>query len=369
MFTQPASPGLLLKALRQNTNAISNDTRAAGSTSRLDSYPSPAPSRSVLVVTTSDGRGISTVVQSGARLAAALDGGLVLHVLSLGKPSGTKVQNNEPFIAALQRAADIVPADRMRLTEIVRKSPHDYIRDVVAVLQPSCIVMANELRATDDFHGPFAAKAILDSCTAPLWLVSTDVGPLQPLVVAAIDDIGARRESNTLNRTILQNAARLAAWLNASLHVFHAAFQFDVPTRILGELQQLQRVAIDQWLQDEHVTVQEVHVPVGLADVELANYAEIYRPCMVVVGTARSSMWKQYFHYNVTMATAKSLSTDLLVVRQGASVLPDIEVPGSAGYGARAAPDTNSRIALQQLTDVRRYRWTVSALLRTPRQT
>jgi nucleotide-binding universal stress UspA family protein len=347
MFTQPASPGLPLTALRQNTDAISNDRQAAGRTSRLDSDPSAAPSRSVLVVTTGDGPGISTVVQSGARLAAALDGRLVLHVLSLGKPSGTEVRSNEPFVTALQRAADVVPADRMQLTEIVRKSPHDYIRDVIAVLQPSCIVVANKLRATDDFHGAFAAKAILESCTAPLWLVSTDVGPLQPIVVAAIDDAGARPESNTLNRTILQNAARLAAWLNAGLHVFHAAFQFDVSTRMLGELQQLQRVAIDQWLHDEHVTVQEVHVPVGLADVELAKYAEIHRPCMVVVGAARRSMWKQYFHYNVTMATAKSLSSDLLVVRQGAIVLPDTEMPVSAGYADGAVANNSSRVSVQ----------------------
>jgi len=347
MFTQPASPGLPLAVLRQNTDAIFNKIQTAGGTSGLDIYPSPAPSRTVLVVTTSDAPGISAVVQSGARLAAALDGELVLHVLSPEKRSGSEVKSNEPFIAALQRVADIVPTDRMRLGEIVRKSPHDYIRDVVAVLQPSCIVMANELSAADDFHGSSAAKAILESCTAPLWLVSTDVGPLQPIVVAAIDDIGARPQSNTLNRTILQNAARLSAWLDASLHVFHAAFQFDVSTRILGELQQLQRVAIAQWLHDEHVTVQEVHVPVGLADVELAKFAEIHRPCMVVAGAARLSMWKQYFHYNVTMAAAKSLSTDLLVVRQGASVLPDIGMPSSAGYGVRAAPNDNSRIVLQ----------------------
>lgn len=64
-----------------------------------------------------------------------------------------------------------------------------------------------------------------------------------------------------------------------------------------------------------------------MADVELAKYAEAYRPFMVVVGATGQSLWKQYFHYNVTMAAAKSLSTDLLVVRRGASLLPDVEVP------------------------------------------
>src|SRR5690606_21024467 len=138
MFTQSSAPvgaSLPLKSLRQNTDAITGKSQAAGGTSRPDDYPSQDASRSVLIVTTSGGPDISAVVQRGARLAAALDGSLVLHVLSLEKPPGTKVPGNEPFIAALEGVRDLVPAGRMRLTEIVRKSAHDYIRDVVALLQ------------------------------------------------------------------------------------------------------------------------------------------------------------------------------------------------------------------------------------------
>ena len=78
--------------------------------------------------------------------------------------------------------------------------------------------------------------------------------------------------------------------LGAELPVLHAAFVFDVSDSVLKEIQRRRRQRIEKLIVQKSIPVKRIHIPIGLASMQIEEYARNLSSEVVVMGSVKRGL-------------------------------------------------------------------------------
>lgn len=248
------------------------------------------------------------VVRRASALAAMLETDLVIAHYS---SDSTAPRSNADF------PRDVIdnrlPERRVRTVSGFADDIAKWFADLIRDQHPCWVCAPKTGLATSPVLHLSPIKRLVEASPVPLWLVGTVEEP-RPIILAAIDPTHGHDKPAQLDRQILELAIQLSGFFGAEVHVLHAVFAFDVPRSLLEEL----RTRREQWVRDvvEAYSIPPVciHVPIGLAGIEIGRLSDELQPEVVVMGSVKRGIWKQITMGSTAREVVPNLTCDLLAV-------------------------------------------------------
>jgi len=252
------------------------------------------------------------VVRRGAQLAALLATDLIVGLCDLDS-FDTRVSTSEE---ELLLTSNSLPKGRVHIARGASDDVVSWIASLIGKYHPAWICASKDCLGAEHLLQLSAVKRLIENCCEPIWLVSK-AAERRPIVLAAIDPAQEHNKPVRLDLSILEHAAQLADLLQAQLHVLHAAFAFDVSRSILEEMQERRRGIVEELVQTYEVPADRVHVPIGLAGMQIERLAEEMRPEAVVMGAVKRGALRQITMGSTAREVVEKLPCDLVAIRSG----------------------------------------------------
>lgn len=204
----------------------------------------------------------------------------------------------------------------------------EIIRDVIANKRDLLIIPPV---GKDNMQGDLLGSTIrhlLRQCPCPIWILKRTQQNRLLRIMAAIDPTSENNVGETLNATILQLAASLAAKRHSELHVVHAWTLFAEPllrglagvseleiSRLEGQEFEKQRRTIDSLLTRYTGGVGKVHLVKGTADSVIPELATNWKIDLLVMGTVCRTGISGFFIGNTAETILDEIDCSVLTVK------------------------------------------------------
>lgn len=243
----------------------------------------------------------------GAQLAAWLNTDLIVGVCETSslQPTGNGVAED-----SLRRYATSLHARVVRSTS---QGIDAWTIGLIDQYLPAWVCTPKDDPVTGRGFHRSPIKRLIEACSTPLWLVG-ESEQRQSVVLAAVDPTHEHDKSARLDRSILEQSARLASFLDAELHVVHAVFAFDLPRNLLEDARTRRRNIVDQLVYPFGISAHHVHMSIGPPDLEIARMAAELSPEVIVMGVVKRGIWRQITMGSTARAVVGTLSCDLVAL-------------------------------------------------------